>query len=238
MVRRRDFETMYKIKFSNRHRRTDILTRFHPRQGLKVFQDCQVFHINRHRWTGIPARGRPQLNVKECSAPRRFHMAGFTLMETIIVVAVIALMATVAVPSFFNLLPDYRLRSAAREMISCFQEMKMTAIAENTHVVAVFNLTSGTYVAFIDNGDGGGVKHDDLQNGTEPVLKSGGMPTSVSMTGTTFLSNSSGYIVGFNGRGLLIDIGGEPTDGELTLGNTNGNVRTIRINSAGSILVE
>ena len=161
--------------------------------------------------------------------------AGFTLLEVMVVVGIIGIMVTIAVPLMIAWIPEFRLRSAARDIISCVQEIKMAAIKNNENAVAVFNLSSGTYASFVDNGEGGGISQDDLRNGTEPYLKNKILPKGVLLVSSTLSSNSSGYFVCFNSRGLRPH---GATSGNIILQNSNMTTKKIIINPAGNIRVE
>jgi prepilin-type N-terminal cleavage/methylation domain-containing protein len=67
---------------------------------------------------------------------------GFTLVEVMIVVAMIGIMAAIAVPSFLSWLPNMRLKADARDLYSNMQKAKMEAIKSNTPTS--LNFTSGT----------------------------------------------------------------------------------------------
>ena len=59
---------------------------------------------------------------------------GFTLVELAVAVAVIAIVATIAVPSFNNLIRGSRLTSSANEMVSMMQTARVAAVSKRTSV--------------------------------------------------------------------------------------------------------
>jgi len=70
--------------------------------------------------------------------------AGFTLVEMMIVVAVSAIMATVAIPAFMSLLPGMRLNGAARQVMGDLMSARMSAVKENNRF-KVFYLNNYQY---------------------------------------------------------------------------------------------
>ncbi len=67
---------------------------------------------------------------------------GFTLLEVIVTCCIIGIIAAIAIPSFSSLLPKYRLRLAAQELLSNFQLAKITAIKRNTNCTISFSVPS------------------------------------------------------------------------------------------------
>lgn len=70
--------------------------------------------------------------------------AGFTLLEVVIVVAIIGILATVAVPSFMGWTPGYKLKSAVMDLTSSLQYARMRAIKEDRNCSVTFDKTAGT----------------------------------------------------------------------------------------------
>ena len=74
-----------------------------------------------------------------------FRKDGFTMVELIIVIAVIGIMAAIAAPNFLSWLPQYRLQRAARDLYSNLYLAKISAIKNNTSWAIVFNVSTGMY---------------------------------------------------------------------------------------------
>lgn len=64
---------------------------------------------------------------------------GFTLVEVMVTLVVIAIAAAIATPSLMAMAPNMALKTAARDLYSKFQEAKMLAIKENNQVRVRFN---------------------------------------------------------------------------------------------------
>ena len=124
---------------------------------------------------------------------------GFTLMELMVAIAIIAIAASIAIPNIVGWLPTHRLASASRAILSDLQQARLRAVKENTFVTVQFDTGNERYNVFWDNGDGvGGIPGDGLQNGTERIFKSEEMPASINLDITTFTDDS----VCFSNRGL------------------------------------
>ncbi|MDX1483410.1 MAG: GspH/FimT family pseudopilin [Alphaproteobacteria bacterium] len=78
---------------------------------------------------------------------------GFTLLELLVVLSIIALMLGLAVPRFAGVLPGARLDSGARELASGLREARSRAVALNREVR--FTLDRGADRYFIGAGRAG-----------------------------------------------------------------------------------
>ena len=77
----------------------------------------------------------------------REREAGVTLVELLVVMAILGIMAGVAIPTFAVWFPNYRLRSAATDLFSNMQRAKLGAIKGNTSWGIAFSdgATTDTY---------------------------------------------------------------------------------------------
>jgi prepilin-type N-terminal cleavage/methylation domain-containing protein len=158
--------------------------------------------------------------------------SGFTLMELMTTIAIIAILASVAIPNMIAWLPDYRLRSGAAEMLSALQWARLTAIKENANVVVRFDPGSDEYLIYLDNGEGGGKPGNETQDGSERVIRSGKMAPDAQIDSAGF---SGGFNeVSFTGRGLTKGF----RVGTVRLENSKGHQKEIVVNMTGRCRIQ
>lgn len=86
---------------------------------------------------------------------------GFTLVELLIVFAVLGVLSAFAISSFLSWIPDYYLKIAARDLYSNLQKAKMEAVKNNSSVRVRFDssVSPGLYYFDYDN--------DSIRDGDE-----------------------------------------------------------------------
>lgn len=89
---------------------------------------------------------------RACAIKRiRKNRSGFSLIELLVVVAIMLIVAAFAVPNFVTAVHTYRLQGATRSLANLLQQSRLQAIKDN-HFYAVYVITqnNGSTIAFID----------------------------------------------------------------------------------------
>ena len=122
--------------------------------------------------------------------------SGFTLMQLVLVMVLLAIVAAAGVPNFLSWLPKYRLKRAARDLYSNLQLAKMSAVRFNKKCKVQYYKNPDRYsvdllnktIRFSDYGSG--IRFQGLNNQTfaAPVITFNSRGTSNS--GYAYLTNS------------------------------------------------
>lgn len=156
---------------------------------------------------------------------------GFTIYELLTVIAIIAIMASIAIPNMISWRNDAKLRSASTIIRGDLQLAKLRALRENTIVVMIF--TASGYNIFIDNGAGANAGNWNL-DADEVVVRNRQLPAGVTISlPTTF--DSPNNRTRFNGRGLPdpLTLTGSGLTGSVTMKDSRGIQKQITINRLG-----
>lgn len=70
---------------------------------------------------------------------------GFTLLELVVVVAIIAILAGVAIPSFSRMLAHLQLRMAGTMLVQDFRDLQVHAVGEDCYYTIVFKTDENWY---------------------------------------------------------------------------------------------
>lgn len=154
--------------------------------------------------------------------PKRNPKArGFTIVELIIAMVVLAILIMIAIPNFHRLAINGNLKTAARDLIADLNALRENAMANNTQCIRpltgecfdlTFNLGNNTYTVNPASG---------LPNG-------GKSPASIASD----IHLTAGTAVTFLTRGTLSQ------GGSVVLTNSRGSTATITFNLSGRTYVQ
>lgn len=182
------------------------------------------------------------------------NKSGFTILEVLIVVTIMAIMMAFGIPYILGWLPNYRLRNATRDVHSNLQLARITAVKEHVRCAVSFTKTGGTingYIIYLDTNNNR-IKDPD----EEPIERNGtvkfpGHPEYAespnyndvffdttqesvgSPDGVNFQDNDNGEpTITFLTNGLV-----SGTFGTVFLTNNKGRQKSIVVNMAGRIRI-
>jgi prepilin-type N-terminal cleavage/methylation domain-containing protein len=98
---------------------------------------------------------------------------GFSLIELVGVMVIIGVLASIAIPGFASLLPNYRLEAAAKDLYSDLQLAKLTAVKQNA-ISAIFfdsSTSPGKYFICSDPGANGNWDGPAAMGGDDTSIK-------------------------------------------------------------------
>jgi prepilin-type N-terminal cleavage/methylation domain-containing protein len=144
---------------------------------------------------------------------------GFTLIEMMTVVGVIAILSSIAIPNAISWRSNAQLSSTAREIMADLQRTRTEAIKRNRNVEAIFTTGKGAGSTIKD------LTSDVILAGTS---YSGGIEVTIA-EGERFIFNSRGLPVGHDDDNKSI----------IAIEITNGNRNiTVEVTIAGNISIQ
>ena len=107
---------------------------------------------------------------------------GITLVEIMTVIAIAAVLASIAIPSVVGWLPKYRMISAGDELLSTLQACRIRAVRENADVVIELEFGDDNYKACVDTSGNGACEDGERR------VKTGQMPPGIDLQDDTIRS--------------------------------------------------
>jgi prepilin-type N-terminal cleavage/methylation domain-containing protein len=156
--------------------------------------------------------------------------SGFTAFEVAVTLAIVAILASVVMPSFLKWLQAHRLRGAAINLMADLEMAKVRAIREGSFVA--LQLDEDNYSIFIDNGIGGGTAGDMIRNGFEDLIQHRQLPAGVEVVLADL--TLAGNRMRFDSRGLAPDLAAAE---RIPLANESGR-KEVRVNRLGSLKIQ
>jgi prepilin-type N-terminal cleavage/methylation domain-containing protein len=93
-----------------------------------------------------------KLSVRKATQPldgfRTVRRRGFSLIETLVVVAIVSILAAITTPQFLNAMKSYRLASAVAAATGAIQTTHYLAIMHGYSYLLTFNANAGTYPTY------------------------------------------------------------------------------------------
>ncbi|MDM8556034.1 GspH/FimT family pseudopilin [Desulfococcaceae bacterium HSG7] len=175
------------------------------------------------------------------------NKSGFTMLETLIAVTIMAIIMGMGIPYIMGWLPNYRLRNAARDIHSNLQLARITAVKERVNCTVTFTPGTGLvtgYQIYLDPND------NRQMDGTETLIKTVAINIDGNFDNDAYeddvrfspsegggdgvaLAASDDRSVTFSSNGMLSGV----YNGTVFLTNSNGTKKRVVVNNAGRIQI-
>ncbi len=147
---------------------------------------------------------------------------GVTLIELVVVMVIIAIGAVLVAPNIGAWIPNYRLRSATRDIVSLMRTAQMKAVSSNRHYGVYFD-PGGSIILQQTTASDTSVDGNWSNEGEAVIL-----PPGVAITG-----------ISFPNRRAHFNSDSTSATGSMTLQNTKGNSKKITLTpSTGRAKIE
>ncbi len=144
---------------------------------------------------------------------------GFSFLELMVVIAIIGIMSTIAIPGFIQWLPKNRVGNAAREVKSTLEFARSNAIRRNRAVRVEFDFDAESLTV---------IEVVDPDVPTETTLRTRQMPGDVDLQANGLVSpvtfNGHGFSLGSSGGVVVVNTSDNTLSRSITL-TVGGNAR-------------
>jgi prepilin-type N-terminal cleavage/methylation domain-containing protein len=141
----------------------------------------------------------------------RKRQRGFSLIELLIVIAIIMVVAAMATPNIVNAINDIRLRGAAGNLAGLLQQCRQAALHDNRYYTVKPATVTGAPAAYVDLNYNS--SFDNVAPAPEPLIQfpqsvsvaSAGAPNTANLVNqccSTFTPQPASVLPSFNSRGL------------------------------------
>lgn len=156
--------------------------------------------------------------------------SGFTAFDVAITLAIVAVLASVSMPSFLKWLQGHRLRGAAINLMADIEMAKVRAIREGALVSIQFS--ENRYQVFFDNG-ASCVTASKTRDGAEGLIQDRRLPTAVRLSLADLILPQPGIC--FDSRGQAPELAAAAV--LIPLENDSGR-KNVRVNRLGSVRIQ
>lgn len=144
--------------------------------------------------------------------------SGFTLIELIVIIAIVAVFAGIAVPNFLSYMPKHRLNGAARQVMGDLMAARMKAVKENNRF-KVFFLDNHQY-KILDDDNNNNVEDSGEWTNTKDIQREYSDVTFSATADPIFYPRGTAY-------GTTI-----------TLTNSAGSTKDVKVHLTGRVKIE
>lgn len=166
----------------------------------------------------------------------KFFEKGFSMFELIIVIMIISILTSIAIPLFSKMNANMRLGGSAREIHSILQQARLRAAKEQAFVVVDFDPDQdgnleGDYIAFVDDNE------NFTRESGEEIFYQKNLEVDIQITSVAFGALPAKKYTCFNKNGLPVDSLLNDYSGTINLSNAHKS-HQVNLNAAGLSAVQ